>query len=67
MENNKKLLVVILMIIPCFIFGILISEFATYLLSLPNTIANVLGYTTYVLTLVGMIVLGFKFLKFLNK
>ena len=67
MQNLKDLLIVMLMFCSGFIFGVLSSELAVYLLSLPNTIANIFGYIIFILTFVIIILLGYKLVKFLNK
>jgi hypothetical protein len=67
MQNLKDLLIVMLMFLSGFIFGVLSSELAVYLLSLPNTIANILGYIIFILTFVAILILGYKIFKHLNK
>ena len=67
MQNLKDLLIVMLMFLSGFIFGVLSSELAVYLLSLPNTIANIFGYIIFILTFVAILILGFKIFKHLNK
>jgi hypothetical protein len=67
MQNLKDLLIVMLMFLSGFIFGVLSSELAVYLLSLPNTIANIFGYIIFILTFVMILILGYKIFKHLNK
>jgi hypothetical protein len=67
MQNLKDLLIVMLMFLSGFIFGVLSSELAVYLLSLPNTIANIFGYIIFILTFVAILILGYKIFKHLNK
>jgi hypothetical protein len=67
MQNLKDILIVMLMFLSGFIFGVLSSELAVYLLSLPNTIANIFGYIIFILTFVAILILGFKIFKHLNK
>jgi hypothetical protein len=67
MQNLKDILIVMLMFLSGFIFGVLSSELAVYLLSLPNTIANIFGYIIFILTFVAILILGYKIFKHLNK
>jgi hypothetical protein len=67
MQNLKDLLIVMLMFLSGFIFGVLSAELAVYLLSLPNTIANIFGYIIFILTFVAILILGYKIFKHLNK
>ena len=67
MQNLKDILIVMLMFLSGFIFGVLSAELAVYLLSLPNTIANIFGYIIFILTFVAILILGYKIFKHLNK
>jgi hypothetical protein len=67
MQNLKDIFIIMLMFLSGFIFGVLSAELAVYLLSLPNTIANILGYIIFILTFVAILILGYKIFKHLNK
>ena len=67
MQNLKDVLILVLMFLFGFIFGALSAEFAVYLMSLPNTIANIFGYIIFILTFVAILILGYKIFKHLNK
>ncbi len=56
-----------LMFLSGFIFGTLSAELAVYLMSLPSTMANILGYIIFVITFVAILILGYKIFKHLNK
>jgi hypothetical protein len=67
MQNFKELLIIMLMFLSGFIFGTLSAELAVYLMSLPSTMANILGYIIFVITFVAILILGYKIFKHLNK
>jgi hypothetical protein len=67
MKNLRELLITMLIFVSGFIFASMSTEFSLYLMSLPNTIANIFGVIIFILTFVGVIVLGFKIFKNLNK
>ena len=67
MENYRKVLIFVMCFLVTFIGGIIVVELSTYLLTLPNTIANIFGYIILIVTFVLILLLGNKLVKSLNK
>jgi hypothetical protein len=67
MENYRKVLIFVMCFLVTFIGGIIVTELSAYLLTLPNTIANIFGYIILITTFVLILLLGHKLVKSLNK
>jgi len=67
MEKYQKILVGLMTFIVTFVTTIIVSEFAAYLLTLPNTIANIFGYFILIIIFALILVFGYIVIKSLNK
>lgn len=67
MEKYKKLLIFLMLFSVGFIISTGLIELSTYLLNLPNTIANFFGSIIFIGIFALIIIFGYKSIKYLNK
>jgi hypothetical protein len=67
LNKLKDIVIIISLFILGFTGAVYTLELAAYLLTLPNTVANISGYCVYVITLSTIIFTGYTFIRSLIK
>ncbi len=67
MEKFKEIITILSLFIIGFMGSVYILELAAYLLTLPNTIANVFGFCIYVITMATALFVAYVFVRSLIK